>query len=70
MIKSKPLLKASPNIEGWVIVHPNGSHEVDYFGITRFRTKLDDYKSVVTPEFWRKRYRPDCILKRMKLIDI
>lgn len=55
---------------GWVIVHPDGHYELDYFNTVCFGTKLDGYKDEVTPEFWRDTYRPDCEIKLMKVIDI
>jgi hypothetical protein len=56
--------------EGWVIVHPDGHWEVNYFNAAEFRTKLDGYAKAVTPEFWRKTYRPDCQMVRMQLTPI
>lgn len=63
-------LALNDGIDGWVIVHPDGHVETDYFNITNFKTKLDGYKKTVTPEFWRLTYRPDCKLIRMRLVDL
>jgi hypothetical protein len=54
--------------EGWVVVHPDGRLELNFFWTQVFKTKLDDYTNPVTPEFWRNAYRPDCTLVRMRLV--
>lgn len=48
--------------EGWCIVHPDGTIELDFFHMTQFRGKYD--KEPITPEQWQKLYRPGCQLVR------
>jgi len=64
----------TPNTEGWVIIHPSPSnwHELDYF----YRTDWDSPKiaqkfplgSDEQREKWRKTFRPDCEMRRAKII--
>lgn len=45
--------------EGWVIVHPSGRLEVDYF-----------HAHHMPWEDWMPAYRPGCTLKRMRLVGV
>jgi hypothetical protein len=53
--------------EGWIIVHPDGSWELNSFFWVTFKTKMDGYKEDVGPEVWMKTYRPDCRLVRGRI---
>lgn len=64
--KSRKSWKRHKN-QGWIIIHPNGRHEADYFNIKDFHCKYD-YETPVTPEKWRKTYRPDSKLVKMDLV--
>ena len=48
---------------GWVILHPDGSVETDYFSSTKWSSKGVE----VSRATWRKRYRPKCRMVRATL---
>lgn len=48
---------------GWVIIHPSGHLEMDYFHSDLSYNKYDLSKPI-TREEWMRRYRPDCELRR------
>ena len=43
-------------MNGWLIIHPDGSVETDYFKAVKFYDK----GTRVSRETWLSRYRPDC----------
>lgn len=55
---------------GWVIIHPDGRYELDYFSVRNFRTKADGYTEPITPEAWRDDYRPGCQIVRMRVVPL
>lgn len=48
---------------GWVILHPDGSVETDYFRSAKWSSKGVE----VSRATWRKRYRPECRMVRATL---
>lgn len=51
-------------IPGWVILHPDGAVETDYFNTVNFTAKNG---TVVTPSKWMSTHRPNCRLVRAEL---
>jgi ABC-type antimicrobial peptide transport system ATPase subunit len=51
-------------VSGWVILHPNGQVETDYFHSRRWWWGEGKY---VSRETWRKTFRPDCRMVRATL---
>ena len=64
--KNQPSVKSSSaNTQaGWVILHPDGHFELDYFNSTLTWSKYD---VAITPLDWMKLYRPDCHLYRVSI---
>jgi hypothetical protein len=52
--------------EGWVIVHPNGWIETDYFG--HRSEQWADKGRVVSQRTWQKIYRPGCRMVKAILL--
>lgn len=50
-------------ITGWVILHPDGGVETDYFQSTKWSSK----GVKVSRATWRKHYRPKCRMVRATL---
>jgi hypothetical protein len=50
---------------GWVIIHPNGKYELDYFH--HLNNPTDKKGNPITIEQWRKSWRPDCRFVKMRL---
>lgn len=54
--------------EGWVIIHPNGEWETSYFNVVNFGShKRPGTQTAVE---WRKEFRPNCEIVRMKLTRV
>jgi hypothetical protein len=49
---------------GWVIVHPNGWVETDYFNAKKWIVK----GVAMTRRTWRKHYRPDCKMVQATMV--
>ena len=54
-------------ITGWVIVHPDGSYELDYFYLPERGKFLDAKAGRITAKEFAQRYRPSCKLVRAVL---
>jgi hypothetical protein len=59
--KAKPKKPKSQQMEGWLILHPNGWVETHYFDAKVWTGKSQKRGS---REAWRKTYRPDCRMVR------
>lgn len=55
------------NQSGYVILHPNGFMELDYFDSKLDYNKYDGNKPLTRDE-WMKRYRPECTLHMVNII--
>lgn len=62
-------VETDPSV-GWVIIHPDGRYELDYFSVRNFRTKVAGYTEPITPEAWRDDYRPGCQIVRMRVVPL
>lgn len=51
---------------GWVIVHPGGYMELDYFNVSEFHDKYT--REVITPTQWLEAYRPNCSIHRVQIV--
>lgn len=57
-------------LEGWVIQHPSGLLELDYFHVEQPRRREKDggeLGSAMSWEEWMAAYRSNCVLIRMRL---
>lgn len=60
--KLLPAASGSVRQSGWVILHPNGRMELNYFNSDLSYNKYDG--PPLTREQWMQRYRPGCTLHR------
>jgi hypothetical protein len=62
-VKQRTARTATRTMTGWVLLHPGGTVETDYFQQTSWVSK----GKRVSRETWRKTYRPKCVMVRATL---
>ncbi len=70
LLSAEKLLQAGKTYRtGWVIIHPDGWCELDYFyhSLTSSLDKMGR-PITVTPEEWVAKWRPGCRLRRYKFV--
>jgi hypothetical protein len=65
LAEARATLRTITESEGWVIVHPDGKLELNYFKTHQW-TLVPNGK-LVTAQVWCNRFRPGCTIVRMKL---